>query len=156
MADESKATDFGKALFQARQEHTKSTMKTWHSHSQKLPHYGYMAMNMNKYGIISTIETTRVFRRLRDDNDPDTSILEYSPAIKWNDRGLESPLAAWLFTAIEAERHGGFNLSIADALSKDQEPNRRFEFDKIQSLQYRAVGMKGDNSLIKDTADMNV
>ncbi|KAK6529690.1 hypothetical protein TWF281_008853 [Arthrobotrys megalospora] len=73
--------------------------------------YGYMSMNLLKYGILTTIESTRVFRRVYDEAHPQ-GLLECSPEIDREGHLLKSPLAAYAFIASLSFREGFMHISL--------------------------------------------
>ncbi|KAK6498699.1 hypothetical protein TWF481_011277 [Arthrobotrys musiformis] len=73
--------------------------------------YGYMSINFLKYGILTTIESTRVLRRVWDDRYPE-GVLECSPEIDLNGELLRSPLSAFAYIACLILKEGSMHISI--------------------------------------------
>ncbi|KAF3204630.1 hypothetical protein TWF106_001512 [Orbilia oligospora] len=73
--------------------------------------YGYMTFNHLKYGILTSVESTRILRRVHDSAHPD-GLLECSPEIDITSKGMRSPLAAYAFIACRAYREGFMHLSL--------------------------------------------
>lgn len=73
--------------------------------------YGYMSMNFLKYGILTTVNSTRLFRRVHDDAHPQ-GVLECSPEIDIHGHFLKSPLAAYSFVACLCYKHGFMHISL--------------------------------------------
>ncbi|KAF3210823.1 hypothetical protein TWF679_006610 [Orbilia oligospora] len=73
--------------------------------------YGYMSINFLKYGILTTVESTRVLRRVCDDHYPE-GILECSPEIDINGELLRSPLSALAYVACLIRKEGYMHMSM--------------------------------------------
>ncbi|KAF3310978.1 hypothetical protein TWF173_009097 [Orbilia oligospora] len=65
--------------------------------------HGYMYYDKVDYGILTTVESTRVFRRI-DTTDYPEGLLECSPEIDIEGKVPNSPLAAYLFAVFKAFR----------------------------------------------------
>ncbi|KAF3189745.1 hypothetical protein TWF788_009730 [Orbilia oligospora] len=65
--------------------------------------HSYMYYNKVDYGILTTIESTRVFRRIHTTDYPE-GLLECSPEIDIEEKVPNSPLAAYLFAVFKAFR----------------------------------------------------
>ncbi|KAK6520172.1 hypothetical protein TWF506_000455 [Arthrobotrys conoides] len=104
--------------------------------------HGYMYYNQVEFGILTTVESTRVFRRIHTIDYPE-GLLECSPEINVEGKIPNSPLAAYVFAVYKAFKNDPTYVPI-DPVSDIELPKLIFQLEEDEKMTTPIPGVKLD------------